>query len=53
MIGSVENVFELASAARALTDEFGGDVPDWLREAVGRLERALEPFDDMLDDGAD
>lgn len=38
---------KLARAARALIDEFGGDVPDWLREtgAVDRLVLALDPFE--------
>lgn len=35
----------LARAARALIDEYGGDVPDWLRPAVNRLALALDPFE--------
>ena len=36
----------LERAARALVAEFGGNVPDWLDESVGRLENALLPFKD-------
>lgn len=34
-------VQELLDASRALLDEFGGNTPDYLRAAAGRLESAI------------
>lgn len=36
----MDSTYALIRAARDVVDAFGGDVPDWLREEIGRLDAA-------------
>lgn len=40
---------ELAAAARAMVDAFGGNVPDWIAGEYGVLAQAVDQFDQQAE----